>query len=314
MKRMAFPFVLLLLCSSQCGAPEYPERNSDDLFKIPETHVEYKNVIKLLKDFSDFVTSISVADSTALSSGVNEYYLELSTNKTNPLKVCVFEVDLSDLNTTLEVTYPTDVSSSWPVRNMVTQASAIDREGHRVIGAVNADFFDMGGSGYPLGSVWHDGKEIKSDFTAGAEGTFFCLTRSNRPVMGDLADYVKLNRADISELVCGLYPLVRGGSSVCSYDDAKAPRTAIGASRDLKTVYVVVVDELEPASPRDGISLYDLSRLMVQIGCCDAINFDGGGSSTFVVRNPDGSFSTPNKQPGAWLRPVANGLAIIGLK
>lgn len=303
----------LAFTSASCG-PKLPVRTGEDLWGNPSDLPEQKrpDVISLMTDFKDFVTGVTASDSVTLSAGVKEYYMEITTTHTNPLKFCVFEVDLTEPSITFEVTYPTSVSTDWPVSNMVNQAKAIDKAGHRVIGAVNSDFFDMGGSGYPLGTVWSKGKEIKSTYTSGGDGVFFCLTKSGRPVFGWGQDeYNNLNKADIQELVCGMYNLVRSGNSVAPQDGVKAPRTCIGATSDCRTVYIVVADELEPASPRDGISLADLALCMIQIGCCDAINFDGGGSSTFVVRQSDGSFATPNKQPGAYLRPVANGLAII---
>ncbi len=46
------------------------------------------------------------------------------------------------------------------------------------------------------------------------------------------------------------------------------------------------------------------------LGCYNAVNLDGGGSSTFLVRTGD-DYEVWNKQPGATIRKVPDGLAII---
>jgi exopolysaccharide biosynthesis protein len=60
----------------------------------------------------------------------------------------------------------------------------------------------------------------------------------------------------------------------------RAPRTAIGV--DSKgAVMLVVVDGRHPGVSV-GATLYELARVLVRLGAVDAINLDGGGSSTFV--------------------------------
>ena len=57
------------------------------------------------------------------------------------------------------------------------------------------------------------------------------------------------------------------------------PRTAIGVSQDGKTVYLMVVDGRN-FYYSNGADLYDLMNLMSACGAGDALNLDGGGSST----------------------------------
>ena len=62
-------------------------------------------------------------------------------------------------------------------------------------------------------------------------------------------------------------------------------RTAIGFSKDQEEVILVTVDR--PAGTRKagrpGIDLRDLARILVAEGAYDAMNFDGGSSTTLVV-------------------------------
>lgn len=60
------------------------------------------------------------------------------------------------------------------------------------------------------------------------------------------------------------------------------PRTAVGKTAD-GALILLVVDGRQPISR--GASLEELAALMFRLGAVDAINLDGGGSSTLVVNN-----------------------------
>jgi len=58
------------------------------------------------------------------------------------------------------------------------------------------------------------------------------------------------------------------------------PRTAVGYTRD-NSLILVVVDGRQ--SDSRGASLEDLANIMLQFDCIEALNLDGGGSSTMVI-------------------------------
>lgn len=60
----------------------------------------------------------------------------------------------------------------------------------------------------------------------------------------------------------------------------KHPRTAMGYTADGKLVILVVEGRSESSS---GVSLTQLANIMQQIGCVEALNLDGGGSSCLLV-------------------------------
>ena len=63
--------------------------------------------------------------------------------------------------------------------------------------------------------------------------------------------------------------------------EMRHPRTAGGFSRDSATLYVLTVDGRSQASV--GVTLVELARIMRRLGAWQAMNFDGGGSTTMVV-------------------------------
>ncbi len=92
-----------------------------------------------------------------------------------------------------------------------------------------------------------------------------------------------------------------------------APRTAIGVSKDGRFVWLVVVDGRQ-AGVSEGASIEELKTLFLSLGAYDALNLDGGGSSTMVVAGPQGPrvLSSPihTGVPGRE-RPSANHLGVF---
>jgi hypothetical protein len=65
--------------------------------------------------------------------------------------------------------------------------------------------------------------------------------------------------------------------------EVRHPRSAVGFSRDSSTLFLVTVDGRRAASV--GMTLVELADVMSELGAWDALNFDGGGSTTMVVQD-----------------------------
>ena len=87
--------------------------------------------------------------------------------------------------------------------------------------------------------------------------------------------------------------------------ETRHPRTAAGLSRDGATLILLVVDGRSARSV--GMTLVELAATMRRLGAWEALNFDGGGSSTMVV---DGIVvNTPSDATGE--RAVGNALLVV---
>ena len=62
------------------------------------------------------------------------------------------------------------------------------------------------------------------------------------------------------------------------------PRTAIGTDKTGKIIYIVTVDGRQTLSK--GVTLEELAEIMLEIGCYNALNLDGGGSTNLVAKTP----------------------------
>jgi hypothetical protein len=91
------------------------------------------------------------------------------------------------------------------------------------------------------------------------------------------------------------------------------PRTAVGIAHNGMRLIIVVVDgRQKPYS--DGMTLRELANLMRSLGARDAINLDGGGSTTLVYSEPGSAaalrIANHPSDPGGE-RPVGDALAIV---
>ncbi|MTE18551.1 multidrug transporter [Streptomyces sp. TRM43335] len=92
-------------------------------------------------------------------------------------------------------------------------------------------------------------------------------------------------------------------------NNTAAPRTAVGFSRDGTTLHVLTVDGRQAAS--GGVTLTELAEMMDDLGAHNALNLDGGGSSTLVVREPGSdTLRVENSPSDGSEREVPNGLAV----
>ena len=78
-------------------------------------------------------------------------------------------------------------------------------------------------------------------------------------------------------------------------DEARHPRSAVGLSADARTLYVIAVDGRQEPHSR-GATLAELANIFIQFGAHNAINLDGGGSTSLVIKDPaSGAFAIANQ-------------------
>ncbi|MFN2601942.1 MAG: phosphodiester glycosidase family protein [Gemmatimonadaceae bacterium] len=87
--------------------------------------------------------------------------------------------------------------------------------------------------------------------------------------------------------------------------EMRHPRTAVGYSRDGSTLFLLTVDGRSESS--GGMTLVELANMMRKLGAWQAMNFDGGGSTTMVI---DGALvNKPSDKEGE--RAVGNALLVV---
>ncbi len=87
------------------------------------------------------------------------------------------------------------------------------------------------------------------------------------------------------------------------------PRSAVGTSRDGKTLWLVAVDGRVATSR--GATQTELAELLIELGAYQALNLDGGGSTTMVTRTLEQPVAVRNQPSDGSERRVPNGLAVF---
>jgi len=250
----------------------------------------------------DSARALSVAD------GVTRRVIR---STTGPWTIHVLYVELDRCNT------PEAVASSARPIGRVKTSDMLAALSHtqRVLGGVNGDFFDLQ-SGVPTNLLVIDGTMLTPPIkqpvlafdSAGVPHIAFFTLQNGR-----LLPFHPL------QAVGGRPVLVRDSAIVGDVDTfgqasfrERNPRTAAGIARNGKRLILVVVDGREYENA--GMTLRETANLMLALGARDAINLDGGGSTTMVFADPDSSSKLrianhPSDREGE--RTVGDALAIV---
>lgn len=116
------------------------------------------------------------------------------------------------------------------------------------------------------------------------------------------------NEADVWEGVGGFEQILKAAEVLAQPNGSIHPRTAVGINQNGDRLYFAAADGRQPGFS-EGMNLYELACFMKDIGCWDAANMDGGGSTVLGIVNSSGKIQILNNPPGP-LRPLPVILAI----
>lgn len=108
----------------------------------------------------------------------------------------------------------------------------------------------------------------------------------------------------------GGFPILRGDRLPAGLDTvARAVRSSAGIGSYGRVLYLM---SLDGAPGGAGLTIRELAELMDELGARDAVNLDGGGSSTLVAREPGAQrVSVRNHPSGGAERPVPNAIGVF---
>lgn len=168
-------------------------------------------------------------------------------------------------------------------------------ERHQALAAINGSYFDMT-FGNPVCYLRIDGQQVgentpqKGDSIHRKYYQYATLVlRGGRPklVVPDSSRIYEEQLKGKNIMTAGPM-LLKEGKPVPQRDDRtfvtrRHNRTALGVREDGTTVLMVVDGRFKGTA--EGFTLEELERVMKWLGCTDAINLDGGGSSTMYVKD-----------------------------
>lgn len=139
----------------------------------------------------------------------------------------------------------------------------------------NKPGIDIPKNGYVVLATMGDDKYLKDNFKVGD------------PVDFDIT--LSVDSTNMKTALTGGTLLVKDGNVITNFTHSptapstRAPRTAVGTTADGKTLLIVAVDG-RASGGSIGMTQAELAAYMKELGCANAINFDGGGSTTMLAR------------------------------
>lgn len=251
---------------------------------------------------------VSVSEPQTITDGLIYTKRAYKDRSGSPVIAYVLEADLSKvslLNATPNYGNVIHNVKATTLEAMKSVAAA----GYDVVAGVNADFFRINGDYSPQGLCIKQGRVL-----SGAEGRpWFGITKAGKAVMGDAAAYNKY-AGQLQEAVGASTVLLKNGlvENVDYLSGSKTdrhPRTLVGTRAD-GTVLIIAIDGRQPAIS-NGASMSDLAWILLELGAVDAVNLDGGGSTTFITCPEAGKYNVLNSPSDGSLRPVYNSLVVV---
>ena len=240
------------------------------------------------------------------------YFIEVS-DSPRLMVAHVVTVDLKEAGVRVLVTPAEDANAEKPLSARTTSEFL---QGFEVQLAVNGSGFKPW---YVLGPFFypHTGDRVRPLGYAVSRGTAYSTDTGKQPVLyfspnNKASILIPPNKVD--NAIAGLDWILQNGESIDGLGKSVHPRTAAGVNRAGSKLVIIVVDGRQPGYS-EGATLNDVVKLMLRFGAWDAINLDGGGSSTLVIADENGEPIVLNSPihlgiPGNE-RPVGNHLGIF---
>ncbi|MCR2805113.1 phosphodiester glycosidase family protein [Paenibacillus soyae] len=117
--------------------------------------------------------------------------------------------------------------------------------------------------------------------------------------------------SDVQVAIGGMGPLIKDGIVQTGVGPAGVhPRTAIGTKAD-GTIVLFEIDGRQPGFS-EGVETHELAAIMADLGVVNAMNLDGGGSSTLAAKLPGGTaFQVMNSPSDGGERKTGNSLLLV---
>lgn len=298
---------LFALCSCAENEVENPHKGA----KLP--------IMQNIADNVPYIQSVDKEDSYQLVDGIHIVDVTFTYCR-KPTRMLIAEIDLTK-DVTISVSTPDNLDEvGSKLQTVAEQAMCAEAAGKHVYLATNGDYFSesttAAGTWIPGGLVYKDGKALWTTPGYEADHAFYILKDGTAHI--STIEEFKENEANVMSALSGWQRMMIDGEPVKKFsvnDNAMDfhPRTFVGVSKDNLKVQLFVLDGRQP-NYSNGMRLEDMILLCQGAGCYQALNLDGGGSTTMVKRTETGGqvsfelMNTPSDNP---VREVLNGLVVI---
>lgn len=303
------------------GTREFSSPDLDTLRKaVCYCYADY--ICKLAGDYVDQIGNdlytVFSSETAVLAPGVTQQIKMATTADGKQIVYYLATGDLTREDVNVYANYHNnDPTQGWEMQRVLDQANAAQErhsdpdsehyiENYNVIASVNGAGFNMQ-TGEPAGVLVMGGVEYSPISSSG----FFGILKDGTPVIGTQEEYNTIYKGQVAEAISGFGSrLIKDGKIIEGLSDDRASRTAVGITKTGKVVFMVLDGRQEPFSAGGGYRT--LAQILLEAGCVEAVNLDGGGSTTFVAKQPgDEELSVVNRPSDGFARSVSTSWMIV---
>jgi len=261
-----------------------------------------------------------------LCSGATEVELILNNADGNDRKVVhYFEVDTKNPNIEVLPGYYgidkldpdnlpldgiVDKAQYWKAMELTKTVAYYESMGYNVVGAMNTALaYD---SNAPYGYMVMNGVVLGTPEVHKGAQTYLAIDAEGNCELRSMS--TPLDGSEVTAISANFNWLVKDGE-LYSYKTVErtssdASRSMIGIKADGSLIFCQVDGRNAPVST--GLSNYEMGEMMLALGCVNAVNCDGGGSSTFVSKREGESENTMRSVPSDGSeRPTINSVILV---
>ena len=212
-----------------------------------------------------------ILNNASLTQQMMGHVMEIKVGKDSTASVAVGSGD-DDIDTI-------KTGRNWAMTETTKQAQSMQtRRETNVVGAINAGGYDMS-NGRPAGAFIMSGTVINEPTST----TFWIDKDGNAHITSAQECNAAIAAGNVLEAVASFGDIFEDGHARSDLDNStRASRTAIGIKADGTVVMMMVDGRQAPYSV--GMTMAEVGATMESLGCVQAVNLDGGGSSTFATQ------------------------------
>lgn len=281
-------------------------------------------ICKLAGDFTEIKEnkyySVYQTETTTLAPGIVQ---KINYAKAADGKTMVFYTatgDITNSNVSVFANYNNNnPAGGWAMQRVIDQANAAQAkygnpesdkyiENFNIVASINGAGYDMY-TGEPSGILVMDSKTYHPIDGHG----FFAILDDGTAMIGTMEQYNALvaeRPGRVKEAIATFGDLIRDGQIVAVDHGDRASRTAVGITATGKVVFMVLDGRQGDLSC--GGDMREIAQIMYEAGCVVAVNLDGGGSSTYVAKQPgEDELSIVSKPSDGISRSVSTSLYMV---
>ena len=174
-----------------------------------------------------------------------------------------------------------DKKQFWKAEQLTKTVKYYENLGYNVVGAMNTALaYD---SDAPYGYMVMNGVVLGTPEVHKGAQTYLAIDAEGNCELRSMS--TPLDGSEVTAISANFDWLVKGGvltKKTVERTSSDASRSMIGIKADGTLVFCQVDGRNAPFS--SGLSNYEMGEMMLSLGCVNAVNCDGGGSSTFVSK------------------------------